>query len=74
MNIGKFLVYIGFFLIIVGLFFILFEKFVHFGRLPGDIVYEKDNFKVYFPLGTSILISIILTLLLNLIVIFFSKK
>jgi len=74
MNIGKFLVSIGFFLVIIGVFFILFEKFLHFGRLPGDIVYEKDNFKFYFPLGTSILISIILTVLLNLIIILISRK
>lgn len=74
MNIGKFLIYIGVFLVIVGLFFILFEKFIHIGRLPGDIVYEKDNFKFYFPLGTSIVISIILTILLNLMIILISKR
>lgn len=35
-------------------------------RLPGDISIERKNFRFYFPLGTSILISLILTLLLNL--------
>ncbi len=74
MSIGKVLISIGFFLIVVGLLFLLFEKFIHAGRLPGDIVYEKDNFKFYFPLGTSILISLILTALLNLLIIFFSRK
>jgi hypothetical protein len=33
------------------------------GRLPGDIVIERDNFRFYFPLATSILISIIVTML-----------
>jgi hypothetical protein len=33
------------------------------GRLPGDIVVERDNFKFYFPIATSIVVSIILTLL-----------
>ena len=33
------------------------------GRLPGDIVIERDNFRFYFPLATSILISIILTMI-----------
>jgi len=74
MSIGKALIWIGIFLIAVGLIFIIIEKFIHPGRLPGDIVYEKDNFKFYFPLGTSILISLILTALLNLIIIFFSRK
>ena len=36
-------------------------------RLPGDFVVEGRNWKVYFPLATSILVSLVLTLLLNLI-------
>jgi hypothetical protein len=35
-------------------------------RLPGDIAIERKNFRFYFPLGTSILVSLVLTLLLNL--------
>jgi hypothetical protein len=35
-------------------------------RLPGDIAIERKNFRLYFPLGTSIVISLLLTLLLNL--------
>jgi hypothetical protein len=34
-------------------------------RLPGDITIERRNFRFYFPLGTSILLSVVLTLLLN---------
>lgn len=37
------------------------------GRLPGDIIIERDNFTLYIPLGTMILVSLGLTLLLNLI-------
>lgn len=36
-------------------------------RLPGDITIERKNFRFYFPLGTSILLSVVLTLLLNLL-------
>jgi len=36
-------------------------------RLPGDLVFEGRNWKVYFPLATSLLISVVLTVLLNLI-------
>jgi hypothetical protein len=35
-------------------------------RLPGDIAIERKGFRFYFPLGTSILVSVVLTLLLNL--------
>jgi len=35
-------------------------------RLPGDITIERKNFRFYFPLGTSILVSVVLTVLLNL--------
>lgn len=38
-----------------------------FGRLPGDIVYRRGNFTFYVPIGTSILASVILTLLLMLL-------
>jgi hypothetical protein len=36
-------------------------------RLPGDISIERDNFRFYFPLGTSIVVSVVLTLVLNLL-------
>jgi hypothetical protein len=63
---GKVLVYVGVGLIITGLILIVFSKFgssLPFGRLPGDIYIKKDNFVFFFPLGTSILISLILTLI-----------
>lgn len=55
-------------LIITGLAFLLISlvwqissKFLPLGKLPGDIKIEKDHFKFYFPLGTSIVISIVLS-------------
>lgn len=42
------------------------------GRLPGDIIIERENFTLYIPLGTMILVSLGLTLLLNLIARLFS--
>jgi DUF2905 family protein len=36
-------------------------------RLPGDITIERKNFRFYFPLGTSIVLSVVLTVLLNLL-------
>ena len=63
---GKTLILLGVFIILVGLFLLLGEKIPWIGRLPGDIIIRKKNFTFYFPIVTSILISIILTLLFTL--------
>ena len=59
---GKILIISGIILIIAGVFF-LFGKNIPLGRLPGDISVQKDNFSFYFPITTSIIISIILSLI-----------
>jgi hypothetical protein len=64
--IGKMLILLGVFIILMGLLLLLGEKIPWIGRLPGDIIIRKKNFTFYFPLATSILISIILTLLFTL--------
>jgi len=64
--IGKMLILLGVFIILMGLLLLLGEKIPWIGRLPGDIIVRKKNFTFYFPLATSILISIILTLLFTL--------
>lgn len=68
-QLSKIFFIIGFTLILIGLF-LKFFKFIPFFHLPGDIVIKKDNFSFYFPIATSILLSIILSILF----IFFSKK
>lgn len=62
---GKMLVLMGVVLVIIGGVIWLAGRFPHIGlgRLPGDILIKRDNFTFYFPLGTSILISIIITLI-----------
>jgi hypothetical protein len=64
-GLGKAVISAGVILIIIGMI-ILFKDKLPFGigRLPGDISIERDNFRFYFPLGTSVLISIILTIIL----------
>lgn len=59
----RILIIIGIVLIAVGLLWPLLLK-AGLGRLPGDIVIQRDGFRFYFPLTTSILISLVLTLLL----------
>ncbi len=65
-DLGRFLVMAGIILAVVGAVLWLSPKLPWLGRLPGDIVWEKGRWKFYFPLGTSILISIVLSLLLYL--------
>jgi hypothetical protein len=63
---GKMLILLGVFIILVGFLLWVGEKIPWIGRLPGDIIIREKNFTFYFPLATSILISIILTLLFTL--------
>ncbi len=63
---GKGLILLGLILIIIGIFFLFGEKIPFLGKLPGDIVIRRDKFTFYFPLATSILISLILTLVFRL--------
>jgi uncharacterized membrane protein YkgB len=63
---GKLLILLGVFIVLIGLLLLIGEKIPWVGRLPGDIVIRKKNFTFYFPLATSILISVILTLLFTL--------
>ncbi len=62
MNISRILIIAGIVLVILGLLWPMLQK-AGLGRLPGDIAIERDNFRFYFPVATSIIISLILTLL-----------
>ncbi len=73
-NLAKYLVIGGIILILAGGGVYLAAKFgLPLGRLPGDIHIENGNFTFYFPLASSILISVVLTIILNIIVRFFRK-
>jgi len=69
-DLGKILVGFGLALVILGALFVLLGSYAGkvpwLGRLPGDIHVERGNWSFYFPLGTSILISIVLTILFSL--------
>ncbi len=65
-EIGKFLVVAGLLMAAAGLAMILLPKLPFLGRLPGDIVVRKGNFTFYFPIATSIIISIVLTLIFSI--------
>ena len=65
---GKLLVFLGGLLLVVGIVLMVLGKTnLPIGRLPGDIIYRGKNTTVYFPLATSILLSVVLTAVMYLI-------
>lgn len=60
--IGKVLIIAGITAVAIGGLFMLAGKVPWIGRLPGDIIIQKRNFTFYFPLATSVLLSLLLTL------------
>ncbi len=71
---AKLIIFFGLILIVLGILFLVISKLPYLGnlgRLPGDIYIKKGNFIFYFPIVTSILLSIFLTIIINLI---FRKK
>jgi hypothetical protein len=69
MDVGRFLIVAGTVIIIVGALFLVADKFP-IGRLPGDLRFGNDKVRIYVPIATCILLSVIITLVVN----FFSKK
>lgn len=74
------MIILGFILIILGILMNLdlskitgFISKTKIGNLPGDIIYKKDNFTFYFPIVSSIVFSVFLTLILNILVKIFRK-
>jgi hypothetical protein len=65
-GLGKALILVGLLLAIIGGGILLLPKIPWIGRFPGDIFYKGEKFSFYFPLTTSIIISILLTLLFSI--------
>jgi hypothetical protein len=63
-DLGKVLIAFGLLIVLAGLVLLLVGRVPWIGRLPGDIHYQRGNFTFYFPLATSLLLSIVLTLIL----------
>ena len=67
LNMGKILIIVGLVEIMVGLVMQFAPQALSwFGKLPGDVRYEKGNFKFFFPITTMILLSVAISLLLKL--------
>ena len=67
-GIGKILILSGAFLAFLGLLLIFWQRIPFLGKLPGDIFLHKGGFQFFFPLVTFIIISIVLTIILNLVI------
>jgi uncharacterized membrane protein YkgB len=63
---GKMLILLGVFIVAIGILLLVGEKIPWIGKLPGDIIIKKEKFTFYFPITTSVIISIVLTLLFAL--------
>jgi hypothetical protein len=64
-QLGRILIVFGIALILVGLVFVLGDRFswLRLGHLPGDISFTGRNVRIFFPLGTCLLVSVLLTLM-----------
>jgi hypothetical protein len=68
-DVGRFMVLAGTIILVIGLLFMVSDK-IPIGRLPGDIQFGSDKFRIHIPIVTSILLSIVITIILN----FFARK
>ncbi len=68
-DMGRFLIIAGVVLAAIGFLFLMSDK-LPLGKLPGDFHFGKDNFRIHIPVTTCILISVVLTLIVN----FFSRR
>lgn len=65
-QLGRILLALGVVAVAAGLLLLLFDR-LGIGRLPGDLVWRGENWTVYVPIGWMILISVLLTVVLNLV-------
>ena len=66
-DLGRALIVAGVLIALLGVFVTLGGRLPWLGRLPGDITIRRDNFTFYFPLATSLLLSVVLTVIFWLI-------
>jgi hypothetical protein len=72
-HMGKFLILFGVFIAILGLVLVLANKVPFLGRLPGDIFIQKGDFQFHFLIVTGLVISLLLTIIVNVIIRLFGR-
>jgi hypothetical protein len=74
LSLARILIFTGLALLLIGgLVYVAARTGLPLGRLPGDIRIERDNFSCFFPIVTMILLSVVLTIILNIVVRFLNK-
>ncbi|ACL26445.1 MULTISPECIES: DUF2905 domain-containing protein [Chloroflexus] len=66
-ELGRWLIGTGVVLIVIGLIVLAAGRLPWLGRLPGDILIERDNLTIFIPLGTMLVVSLVLTVIANVI-------
>jgi hypothetical protein len=66
MNVSRFLIMFGLIILAIGLLWPVLSK-LGLGRLPGDIVVERENYSFYFPIVTSLILSIVLSVIWSIV-------
>ncbi len=72
-GLGKILLIIGGIIVILGLILVLSQHIPLLGKLPGDILIKKNGFSFYFPIVTMLIVSILITIIVNIIFYFLHK-
>ena len=70
---GKILLIIGGIIVILGLILIFSQHVPFLGKLPGDILVKKDGFSFYFPIVTFLSLSVLITIIVNVILHFLNR-
>ncbi len=65
-QLGRLMIYAGIFILVLGVLFFFGDKIPFLGKLPGDIYIKRKNFTFYFPIVTSILLSLLISLIIYL--------
>jgi len=67
-GIGKILILVGAFVVLLGLLLVFWQRIPFLGKLPGDVFVQKGNLQLFFPIATCVIISILLTGIVNLVI------
>jgi hypothetical protein len=67
-TVGRWVIFAGLITICIGAAIFLLGRIPFFGRLPGDLSFERDGISIFFPIVTSIVLSVVLTIVLNVVI------
>ena len=72
-GIGKILLIVGGIIVILGLMLVFSHHIPFFGKLPGDVFIKRDGFSFYFPIVTLLILSLLITIIVNVVLYFLNK-